>query len=303
MGLAKENSNRGFIVSRLPLLDQFTAGCVAGGTATILLHPLDLLKTRFQATVTNQHQNLVSVPRELVRIHRQGGLAGLYRGFSANFAGATTSWGVYFLLYRWIQSAWSTEPLAGWQTFVSSGLAGMLTVLVANPLWMTKTRLCQPSPVVDPYQGLVDCLRKTWRTEGLRGLYRGLIPGLIGTSHGAVQFLAYEEMKKMYKRRHVSEKPKISEFLLMSSASKIIAAAVTYPYQVVRCRLQLAPGPSDSFSPSTNLRTVIRTTWRGEGLGGFYKGIIPNTIRVLPGTCITFLVYEQLNAFFKKSAW
>lgn len=297
-----ESSGRGFILQNHPLVDQLAAGCIAGATSTILLHPLDLLKTRFQATVTNQHRTLFSVPRELAHIYHQGGVPGLYRGFSANFAGGTVSWGVYFLLYRWIQSTWGTESLAGWQYFVSSGAAGALTVLGANPLWMAKTRLCQPLAAALQYRGLIDCLSKTWRSEGVRGLYRGFVPGLIGTSHGAAQFLAYEEMKKFHRRRKGSEKPKVSEFLLMSSLSKVFASAVTYPYQVVRCRLQLTPDPSNVVSSSQSLGSVILRTWRGEGLAGFYKGIVPNTIRVLPGTCVTFLVYEQLCAFFKKHA-
>lgn len=48
------------------------------------------------------------------------------------------------------------------------------------------------------YSGLYDGLSKLYRYEGFRGLYRGFIPGLFGTSHGAVQFMLYEEMKRLF---------------------------------------------------------------------------------------------------------
>lgn len=41
-----------------------------------------------------------------------------------------------------------------------------------------------------------------WRFEGLRGLYRGFLPGLFGVSHGAIQFMLYEEMRNAYNQRY-----------------------------------------------------------------------------------------------------
>jgi hypothetical protein len=43
---------------------------------------------------------------------------------------------------------------------------------------------------------------------------------------------------------------------------------------------------------------TVRTVWERERLTGFYKGVGPNLIRVLPGTVITFVVYEVGVWFF-----
>lgn len=45
---------------------------------------------------------------------------------------------------------------------------------------------------------MADALVKVYKMEGIRGLYKGLIPGMFGVSHGAIQFMTYEEMKTMY---------------------------------------------------------------------------------------------------------
>lgn len=53
---------------------------------------------------------------------------------------------------------------------------------------------------VTHYAGMTDALKKVWKIEGVRGLYRGFVPGMFGVSHGAIQFMTYEEMKTIYNR-------------------------------------------------------------------------------------------------------
>lgn len=40
---------------------------------------------------------------------------------------------------------------------------------------------------------------------------------------------------------------------------------------------------------------VFRRTFELEGLRGFYKGIIPNLLKVVPSASITYLVYETMK--------
>jgi solute carrier family 25 (mitochondrial folate transporter), member 32 len=51
---------------------------------------------------------------------------------------------------------------------------------------------------VKAYSGMFDALSSIYKQEGMRGLYRGFIPGMFGVSHGALQFMTYEEMKNAY---------------------------------------------------------------------------------------------------------
>jgi len=56
--------------------------------------------------------------------------------------------------------------------------AGVLTLLMTNPIWVVKTRLClQYASDVNmaeskKYHGMVDALSKIYKTEGIRGLYK-----------------------------------------------------------------------------------------------------------------------------------
>uniref|UniRef100_A0A8C4XFD6 Solute carrier family 25 member 32 n=1 Tax=Erpetoichthys calabaricus TaxID=27687 RepID=A0A8C4XFD6_ERPCA len=232
-------------------------------------------------------------------IWRQEGLRGLYQGVTPNIWGAGASWGLYFFFYNAIK-AYKQEgnqgDLRASQHLISAAQAGALTLCITNPIWVTKTQLVlQYDAGVDQskkqYRGMVDALVKIFRQEGIPGLYRGFLPGLLGTSHGALQFMAYEELKKKYNKHRSLPLDNSFEYITMAGFSKIFAVSATYPYQVVRARLQ------DQHNNYMGMVDVIRRTWRNEGIYGFYKGMIPNIIKVTPACCITFAVYETVSHF------
>ena len=49
----------------------------------------------------------------------------------------------------------------------------------------------------------------------LRGLYRGLLPGFVGVSHGAVQFMVYEEMKRTLEASKTSSLVEKEDFFFL----------------------------------------------------------------------------------------
>ena len=229
---------------------------------------------------------------------------------------------------------------------LAASLTGVCVSAITNPIWVVKTRMfLDHTPVVIGrttataataatttaqlaavapaaargeffYSSLGGALRSIYQTEGILGLYRGFIPGLFGVSHGALQFMAYEELKKwrlLQRQRssasssspsasappsahphHVAWSP--LETIGMSVASKSFASVATYPYQVLRSRMQASHGLH------VTLRMVTSSTWAAEGLRGFYRGVWINTFKVMPAACTVFLVYEQVGGYMKRHA-
>lgn len=283
--------------------ENLVAGVSGGVLSNLALHPLDLVKIRFAVSdgleLRPKYKGIVHC---LTTIWKLEGLRGLYQGVTPNVWGAGLSWGLYFFFYNAIKSYRTegrAERLEATEYLVSAAQAGAMTLCITNPLWVAKTRLMlQYDSVVNAhqrqYKGMVDTLLKIYKYEGVRGLYKGFVPGLFGTSHGALQFMAYELLKLKY-NQHINRLPEAQlstvEYISVAALSKIFAVAATYPYQVVRARLQ------DQHMSYKGVLDVITRTWRKEGIGGFYKGIAPNLIRVTPACCITFVVYENVSHF------
>lgn len=175
---------------------------------------------------------------------------------------------------------------------------GILTSIATNPIWVIKTRmLSSGSRSPGAYPSFTSGALHILRTEGLPGFYRGILPALFGVSHGALQFMAYEKLK-VYRAgaldsSYAGQQLGNVDFFILSSISKIFAGCVTYPYQVLRSRLQTY----DSHLIYRGATDAIAKIWAREGIAGFYKGLGPNLFRVLPSTWATFLVYENTKTY------
>lgn len=192
---------------------------------------------------------------------------------------------------------------------LSSGISGTIVTFFTNPIWVVKTRMLSSDKAAEgAYQNMFHGARQVFTHEGWRGFYRGAGISLVGNSHGAVQFAAYEPMKKAYRKyryppqHHISgqreEKLSNTALLVMSGLAKIIAGTATYPYQVVRSRLQTYESEARFGKGITG---VVARIWREDGWRGFYRGLGPNIVKVLPSTWATFLVYENVKYYL--SAW
>ena len=286
-----------------------------GGLATVLtLHPLDTLRTRLQST----HRSTLSRPgdalRLFYRIATYEGIHALYKGVVPAALGSVMSWACYFHWFQRTKNIISFHvPYDTAAHLLSGTIAGLLTSLATNPIWVVKVRLQLQSLVEQqrgngshttamkrPYNGFLDGLVSIAREEGMRGLYKGIGPSIILVSHGALQFTLYEKFKSWLQSNpellHENEDSttsgtSVSHSLLASTASKLVASISTYPMQVSRTRMQERFADGNRYGRFDKAFMYILRT---EGIQGLYRGLSANIARVTPQAAVTFITYEQV---------
>lgn len=183
------------------------------------------------------------------------------------------------------------------------------------------------SPVA--YRGMFHALRTIVLEEGPLGLYRGLVPALFLVSHGMVQFAVYEELKVAMSRAYgpsgsksvssaqldsrtgqdrvsngftpewwAHSVPQSTALFAAGAASKAVATTVTYPYQVIKSRIQQRHAGPENEHPYRGFLQTVRKIGANEGLRGFYRGFTANLLRVAPQSAVTLVAYEKALAAF-----
>ncbi|KAI1892620.1 hypothetical protein AGOR_G00135450 [Albula goreensis] len=298
-------------------LHLFAGGC--GGTVgAIMTCPLEVLKTRLQSSGISLRPvfqvqlgtlsgtgvirpgpvtpGLLQVLRSILE---KEGPKSLFRGLGPNLVGVAPSRAIYFAAYSKSKETFNGifVPNSGVVHMSSAGFAAFVTNSLMNPIWMVKTRMqLEKKARGEKRMNALQCARYVYRTEGVRGFYRGLTASYAGISETMICFLIYETLKKHMTESRLTTPTSgtdkgASDFLgLMVAAAfaKGCASCIAYPHEVIRTRLREEGSKYKYFFQTARLVAVE------EGYAAFYRGLIPQLIRQIPNTAIVLSTYELI---------
>lgn len=186
---------------------------------------------------------------------------------------------------------------------ISGSIAGLVAGAAVCPLDVAKTRLqaqggfrsfarsANPESKVGlKYSGVVGTLRTIWLEEGIRGLYRGLGPIVIGyIPTWTIYFTLYEKTKR-----------KLGTFDISSTLQHVASAVTaggcstvaTNPIWVIKTRL-MSQSKTTQWQYMSTL-DAVRSMLRNEGIMVFYSGLGPALLG-LTHVAIQFPLYERFK--------
>ncbi|VDO73101.1 unnamed protein product [Heligmosomoides polygyrus] len=181
----------------------------------------------------------------------------------------------------------------GARQFAAGGSAGLVEVCLMHPLDLIKTRL----QVGQHDKGMLDCVTKTFRSEGFLGFYKGILPPILAeTPKRATKFFTFEQYKKVFSHPDIS--PSLSMAGLFCGFTE---AVVICPFEVVKVRLQAERGVSlmQQKSTAAMAREIIQTD--GIGLNGLYRGFTATLGRHGVWNMVYFGLYHNMKLFIPDS--
>lgn len=287
------------------------SGAMTGFLCRALVQPLDVIKIRFQLQVEPithdcdraKYRSVAHIFRLMVR---EEGYRSLWKGlfasqlisvvytpiqFSAFYA--LTEYSVKRLHYR------HDSPL---MHLTCGGLAGMMAITAAHPFDTLRTRLVgqgEPKLYRSPYHAF----RVILATEGLSGLYRGLIPNvLLVGPQAAATFFGYEICKQLlndlFPPINDGDEDSVIKNLTAGAIAGTFAKSLIYPLDSIKKRLQVQ-GFEEARTKFGSVRKYGGTIdcmikiAREETLFGLFKGFIPSLYKAAAVTALNFAIFEH----------
>jgi len=189
-------------------------------------------------------------------------------------------------------------PPSAFKNFISGGVGGMCLVLAGHPFDLVKVRL--QTQTNNDYKGAWDCIVKTVRADGPKGLYRGMFAPLVGvTPVFAVCFWGYDIGQKLVRwsgGMDQTEKLGMTGIMIAGGFSAIPTTALMTPMERIKVLLQIQGTNSSAKKYKGPIDVVVGLTREG-GIQSLYKGTVFTLLRDIPGSVAYFGAYEAVKTF------
>lgn len=179
--------------------------------------------------------------------------------------------------------------------FTLGSIAGAVGASAVYPIDLVKTRMQNQrtgSFIGEvAYRNSWDCFKKVVRHEGIFGLYRGLVPQLIGVAPEKAIKLTVNDLvrdKLMDKKGNIT----LSGEIIAGACAGASQVVFTNPLEIVKIRLQVA----GEIAGGGKVRAL--SVVKDLGLFGLYKGAKACLLRDVPFSAIYFPAYAHVKAKF-----
>ncbi|KAK2759171.1 hypothetical protein FQN54_003271 [Arachnomyces sp. PD_36] len=191
---------------------QFLSGGFGGMVSQCFVYPLDTLKFRMQCETVqgglHGNQLIASTARKM---WKQNGALSFFRGLPLGLIGMFPYAAIDLTTFETLKSTLVARkarlyrcheddvPLDNFSTGVIGAFSGALSASIVYPMNVLRTRLQAQGTVLHTptYTGVVDVTRKTIKSEGIRGLFRGITPNLLKVAPSvSISYVVYENSKR-----------------------------------------------------------------------------------------------------------
>lgn len=178
-------------------------------------------------------------------------------------------------------------PMAG-------GISGFLTRALTQPLDCIKVRhQLQLEPIKKhagaKYTSTIQTLLMMFKEEGIRGLWKGHIPGqILSVTYGTGQFLAYDQFNRHSRSIEFFEEHSHIRHIVGGGFAGAFGMSIATPFDVVRTRFIA----QDQGSGYRSLMDAFASILRKEGARGLFRGLVPGVTAIAPNAAMQFGAYN-----------
>jgi len=168
------------------------------------------------------------------------------------------------------------------KNIASGGFAGALSLCFVYSLDFARTKLANDTKSAKKggereYNGLVDVYRKTLKSDGIQGLYRGFVISCVGIIvYRGCYFGFYDSLKPIL----LGDDAGLFTSFCLGYGVTVTSGLISYPIDTIRRRMMMTSGQAVKYKGSIDCTVQIL---KNEGFMSMMKGAGANILRGVAG--------------------
>ncbi|KAG0203487.1 hypothetical protein BGX28_004240 [Mortierella sp. GBA30] len=275
------------------------AGAGGGIISMALTYPLITISSRLQVQKDKTSKEAYKSGLDAVKkIIAKEGISGLYSGLDSALFGISLTNYCYYYFYEFTKSVINKAQMSTIESMSAGAVAGAATVFITNPIWVINTRIATrnaSAPNSRPL-GTIETATEMIKENGFKSFWQGIMPALILVANPIIQYTVFEKIKnRIAKTRTLTG----FDFFLLGAISKLAATSITYPYIVVKSRMQLKQS-DDAKERYSSVMDGFRKIIKYEGVAGLYKGISSKIVQSILTASFLFMAQASLVEYVAR---
>lgn len=284
----------------------FFSGGVGGCAAWVIIHPVNTLAIRtnlasLAAPAGTPSPSFVHVASQAIE---SDGIGSLYKGLGAGMWRqlfyATARLGL-FEVYRDIMAKYRETDFVS--RLITASAAGGCAAMISCPCEVSLVRMSNdlslPHDQRRNYKGVVECMSRIARDEGVPAFWRGCGPFVARACMvGGTQVATYDQFKAFYSGMGFVG---FKNTCASSFSAGLVYSIATMPFESAKNRMAFQqPDPATGKLPYTGLVQTISSVVKTSGPLALFDGFFPYYLRCGGHTVGMFLCVEQIKQWYKQ---
>nr|CAD7455914.1 unnamed protein product [Timema tahoe]CAD7586975.1 unnamed protein product [Timema genevievae] len=284
---------------------QIGAGGSAGFVEVCIMHPLDLVKTRFQIQSSKVHvagdpNYYTGVFDCMKKMYHSEGFFAFWKGVVPPILVETPKRAVKFFTFEqykrfFLFGSPTPTPL----TFSLAGLgAGVTEAILVNPFEVVKVSLQANRSNLKEVPSTWAVTKKIINTQGLgfRGLNKGVTATIGRNGVFNMVYFGFYHSVKGYLPEYEDPTQEFFRKVGIGFVSGTLASCINIPFDVAKSRIQ-GPQPVPGEIKYRSTLGSLLIVYKEEGWRALYKGLVPKVMRLGPGGAIMLVVYDYVHNY------
>jgi len=195
------------------------------------------------------------------------------------------------------------KKLGFFENFMLSGVAAGVSKTAAAPIERVKLlvqnqdEMIKQGRLAEPYKGVVDCVQKTLRTEGVIPFWRGNLANVLRYfPTQALNFAFKDTIKAMFKvDKNAPQYVKFGTNIASGGLAGSLSLTLVYSLDFARTRLANDAKGKGGERQFNGLIDVYAKTLKTDGIQGLYRGFTISCVGIFIYRGMYFGLYDSLK--------